>query len=66
MSSPATTPAMNEETTTSTLLTRALGLFLACATLTLSASAQKLLNKDLPPNHPENDPYTRGDPELSW
>lgn len=29
-----------------------------------NARAQKLLNKDLPPNHPENDPYTRGDPEL--
>jgi len=47
---------------------RALALTLPlvlAALLAPDAPAQKLLDKDLPPHHPANDPYTKGgDPEL--
>lgn len=45
---------------------RGILLVLLCALLSApTATAQKLLNRKLPPNAPENDPYTKGgDPEL--
>ena len=42
----------------------ALALFLALLACTSLARAQKLIDKDLPPNHGKNDPYTLGDPEF--
>lgn len=47
------------------LLTRLAALSLALAASAAPAAAQKLLDKQFPPNHGKNDPYTRGgDPAL--
>jgi len=46
----------------SSLRTAVLGLTLAL--LAGPAAGQKLLHRDLPANHPKNDPYTRGEPEV--
>ena len=45
-------------------LKRTLAAGLAATLLATGAAGQKLLDKDLPANHPRNDPYTRGEAEL--